>query len=67
MNDLVLTAVGKTVYWLDRDTGDIVGSVEVGALVNAPLVAAGDTIIVPAGMPDSSESKPELVVLRLPD
>ena len=66
VNDLVLTAAGSTVYWLDRATGDIVGSVEVSAWVNAPLVAAGDTIIIPAGYPVAPEMKPQLVVLRLP-
>jgi glucose dehydrogenase len=67
VNDLVLTAAGQTVYWLDRATGDIVGSVEVSAWVNAPLVAAGDTIIIPAGFPVAPGQKPQLVVLRLPD
>ena len=67
VNDLVLTAAGSTVYWLDRATGDIVGSVEVSAVVNAPLVVAGDTIIIPAGFAVAPGQEPQLVVLRLPD
>ncbi|MDP7513664.1 MAG: PQQ-binding-like beta-propeller repeat protein [Dehalococcoidia bacterium] len=67
VNDLVLTAAGQTVYWFDRANGDIVGSVEVSAWVNAPLVAAGDTIIIPAGFPLAPGQKPQLIVLRLPD
>ena len=54
-------------YWFDRANGDIVGSVEVSAWVNAPLVAAGDTIIIPAGFPLAPGQKPQLIVLRLPD
>lgn len=64
---LVITSVfAGTVYALDRDSGEIVWSYQASAGINAPLAVAGDTIIVPAGMPVRSGNNPRLIALRLP-
>ena len=64
VNDLVITSVfGGTIYALDRATGQTVWSFKASAGVNAPPAIAGDTIIVPAGMPSAPNDIPSLIAL----
>jgi outer membrane protein assembly factor BamB len=66
VNDLVITSVfGGIVYALDRATGESVWSYKASAGLNAPMAIAGDTIIVPAGMPNRAGNKTRLIALRL--
>jgi outer membrane protein assembly factor BamB len=66
VNDLVITSVfGGIVYALDRATGESVWSYKASAGLNAPMAIAGDTIIVPAGMPNQAGNKTRLIALRL--
>jgi len=62
----VITSVfGGTVYALNRANGEIVWSYQASAGLNAPLAVAGDTIIVPAGIPNRAGNKTRLIALRL--
>ena len=66
VNDLVITSVfGGTVHALNRTNGEIVWSYQASAGLNAPLAVAGDTIIVPAGIPNRAGNKTRLIALRL--
>ena len=66
INDLVITSVfAGTVYALDRGSGEIIWSFQADAGINAPLAVAGDTIIIPAGMPLEGKRNLSLIALRL--
>ncbi len=68
VNDLVVTTLyqGQLVA-LDRSTGKIVARVTLPTSTNAGLAVAGDTIIVPAGGPQTTKGggHPQVVAYRL--
>jgi outer membrane protein assembly factor BamB len=68
VNDLVLTTLyqGQLVA-LDRSTGTIVVRVTLPTSTNAGLAVAGDTVIVPAGGPETTTGggHPQVVAYRL--
>jgi glucose dehydrogenase len=70
-NDLVLTTLYNGVLIaLNRGTGAIVYRHELPASTNAPIVVFGNTVLVPAGGPQSSASgaggTPQLVAYTVP-
>ena len=68
VNDLVVTTLyqGQLVA-LDRSTGKIVARVTLPTSTNAGLAVAGDTVIVPAGGPQTTKGggHPQVVAYRL--
>jgi alcohol dehydrogenase (cytochrome c) len=70
-NDLVFTTLfNGTLIALNRTTGAIVYQLKLPTTTNAPLAIAGNTVLVPAGGPETSATggggSPQLVAYTLP-
>jgi glucose dehydrogenase len=66
VNDLVFLATfDGTVHAFDAETGGEVWQAALPAASNAGLMASGDTLVVPAGLPSAEGQKPEIVAYRL--
>ena len=66
VNDMVFFATfDGTLRGLDGGTGDEVWSASLPAGSNSGMTAAGDTLVVPAGIPVAEGQVPSLVAYRL--
>jgi outer membrane protein assembly factor BamB len=67
VNDLVLLATPQAnILALDAATGREIWSASLPAGSNAGVMAAGDDLIIPAGLPAGTGQTPELVAYRVP-
>jgi alcohol dehydrogenase (cytochrome c) len=66
VNDMVFFATfDGTLYGLDGETGGEVWSASLPAGSNSGMAAAGDTLLVPAGIPVAEGQQPALVAFKL--